>query len=514
MTYDAPTGYAEALSSDDSDIDFFVSVGVNIDATAADDITSVTGDFLEMTNTAQIVDANYSMTEWMATFEADGIPSSPSARMLAPPITAVSYPPEVSIWSSSISDQDGNIDWTFRVDLSQAHTSAITVYTYDSNILEAEISYYLSGALVGSKPCEAESGRVKVTDAMEYDRIDVHVTKLERPFHHVKIAEMEFGASIAYHKKNLTGTLSVIQESDPLMISMPLYELDFNIMNVLGEFDPDNPSGVFNTLQIDYPVEVAFTVYNGDKSYTIPMGRFVIAERVADNTTLKISAYDSRVTLRDNFTSLSLSSSESLGDTIVGLFADLHIPYEIDDTLFTMYPDSDHTFDENSDLLTCMLYIEQYYGIMLVPQRNGTLYVTATRPQDTYGMLDPVRMLTYPLPSSFRAYNYISVSYTEGNTTKTYIADLRTGASQAKAQLGISNPLVKSLAKAQELAQKVISRIYRAQVETEFRSDPTIDIGDEVTLEGKWSSDGTAYRVIYQETRYDGDLISKMKTVK
>lgn len=515
MVYTAPEGYKEAVQADTRDLDVFIAIGTNIDSTAADDISSIEGSFLPMTNVGQMTDANYQMTEWMATFEADGIKTAVNAGHIAPPITAVSYPPEVGIWSDVISDKDGNIDWSLTIRLSATHTSALTVYTYDSNILEAEASFYIGEELQKTVPMEAYSGRVTEVEAVSYDRIVIHVTKLERPYTHVKIVEVEFGASVTYNKNSLTDVVSIIQEIDPTMQAIPLYELDFSLLNVLGEYDPDNPNGTFDSLEVNYPVEASISVYKDGKQYTVPMGRFLISEKVASDTVLTITAFDSRVAFQGNYTEVSLKTSQSFGDFFTEFFADFQVPYEIDDGLFSMYPDQDITFDsEQYDVLTCLLFMEQYYGIWLVPQRNGNIRITTEPPAGDFGLMAPEMMYSYPLPSSFQSYNYIQVSYGE-ETISNYVVDLRSSASQAKSQVSINNPLIKTENKAMEVAQRIVQGLYTSQVETQWRADPTLDMNDAISLAGKWTADKpTQYKTIYQDIEYNGGLTSTIRTVR
>ena len=516
MVYEMPEGYKEAISADTRDIDVFVSVGADIDATAADDVTAVEGGFLPMTNTAQMVDANYQMTEWMATFEGDGIKTSADFGNLAPPIEAVAYPPEVGIWSDVISDAQGNIDWTLTIRLSAVHTSALTVYTYDTGILEAEAEFWVGEELQGTATMEAFQGYISETKSFDYDKIVLHVTRLESPYHHVKIVEVEFGASIAYNKRSLTGTVALTQDMDLTMQSIPLHELDFELLNVTGEYDPDNPDGAFDALKLSYPVDFSITIARDGAQFTVPCGRFIITDKVASDTTLKVTCYDSRVTFSQNFSEVSLKTSQSFGDFFTALFADFHIPYEIDDGLFEMYPDQDITFDSTQfDVLTCMLFIEQYFGIWLVPQRNGNIRITTTLPAGEYGLYPPELMYSYPLPSSFQTYNFIQVAYGTTESMMQYTLDLRTDQSQAKTQVSIMNPLVKTEDKAAELAQRIAASMIAAQVETECRADPAIDMNDSIELEGKWSSgNATTFKVIHQELLYDGGLTTTLRTVR
>lgn len=515
MTYTMPEGYADVLASTDIRVEPLVSIGTNIDMTAADDVTAMEGTFLPMSNPAQVFDANYQVTEWMTTFEGDGIKTATGFGMLAPPITAVRYPPEVGLWSDVISGADGSIDWTITIRLSKVHRSALTIYTHGGNILEADATFRTGDTVTRTAELVPSAGRVMTTDAADFDSIVIHVRRIENPYHHVKIAEIVFGASIAYGSTSLSGVTSWVQEWDPVGISMPLYELDFALMNVFGEYDPDNPEELLSGIPVNYPVELALIISKDDVRYTVPCGRFQISERVASDVDLRVRAYDARVTFKDNMSQVTLKTDQSLGDFFTDLMADLRIPYELDEALFGMFPDAGWTSDDNKDLLSAMVHMCQYFDLSMVPTRSGNIGVQTSAPLDDYGVLDVGMMMTYPRSSKATVYNVVSVAYKDGNTTKYHIVDMRTDPAQAKSALVVNNPLVVTLDKAKEITNRLISRIYRMQTETQARADPTMDMGDIIGLVGKWTPDApTNGRAIYIETTYDGGLTSTIRAVR
>ena len=77
-----PSEYLDAMRASTRQIDAYLAVGINIDQTAADDITSVTvTDSLPMSNKGQLTDAIYTLTDGLATFERYGIKSAISAAL-------------------------------------------------------------------------------------------------------------------------------------------------------------------------------------------------------------------------------------------------------------------------------------------------------------------------------------------------------------------------------------------------------------------------------------------------
>lgn len=514
MAYTPPDGYTSAISSDTRELDVYIAIGSKIDQTSADDISSIEGDFLPMSNTAHVVDASYVMTEWEATFEADGIETAVSAGMIAPPITAVKSPPEIGIWSSAISDADGTMDETITINLSASHTSAFTVYTYGMSITAGTVSYYLDGSLVSSYNLVCSSDKATDVNGATYDKIVVHVTQIGAPYTHLKIVEFEFGSSTSYSKTSLTDKVTLIQEWDPTMQSIPLWELDFSLINVDGSLDPDNSNGMFASIAQDYPLEYAITAREGDSQYTIPCGRFVIAERSATETSLDIVAYDARSALKNNSGGLSLSTSQSFGDLMAGLFDDIHVPFQIEDALYETFPDQDIAFSgDQYTLLDIFLFIEQYYDIWLVPKRTGFITAQTGPPSGDFGLVNPDMVISFPKPYSFTAYNYVQVMWGE-NLSNAYNLDLRTDSAQAKSMIAISNPLVQTKAKATEIAKRVLSYTYSAEVATTWRGDPTMDVCDTAQIQGKWTSGSPlTYKTVYIELTYDGGLESEIRGV-
>ena len=511
--YVMPAEYTEAMRADTRDVDVYLAVGVNIDQTAADDVSEVSSSALPMSNTRQLTDAIYEITPGLATFEGYGIPSSPSAGMVAPPISAVDYPPETSLWSGSISDADGVIDWTFTIQLSKVHTSALTVFTCDVGILGADVTFFNGPSQVASGTMEPSADSIQYPDAVTYDKITVHVTKLTEPFHHARVVEIEFGASKTFSKSTLMGTVSVIQERDPTMQYIPLHELDFTVLNVLGEWDVDNPTGGFGDIKVGYPVVAGFTCRTDSGQHTVPIGRFIVAEKNGTDTGLTVTCYDPRVTLQDIYMPWSLSTSENLGATLTDLLTDAHIPHIIESEVFGITPDNDISFSDDQSLLEIMVWIAQYYNVWLAPDRDGYIHARVGAPSGSYGNMPLDEMYTYPLAHSFTRYNFIQVTY-GGADTQYYNLDLRTSTNEAKSQISVSNPLIITQAKAQEVANRIRQSLYTQMVEVDWRADLLNDLGDTMGLSGKWAqTTPKEYRCVYNDIEYDGSLKATVRAI-
>ena len=59
---------------------------------------------------------------------------------------------------------------------------------------------------------------------------------------------------------------------------------------------------------------------------------------------------------------------------------------------------------------------------------------------------------------------------------------------------------------------RIISRLYTEEVEAEWRGDPAMDLGDTVSIPGRWTqSDPRSYGITYMEEVYDGGFRVTMR---
>lgn len=511
--YSPPDGYLEKARASTRQMDLYLAIGANIDQTSADDITAITGDFLPLSNTDQAVDAIYEIHEGMATFEAYGIKTASDAGMVAPPMASKDYPPEVGFWSSPISDGDGMIDWTFTITLSQAHTSALTLFTRQVGIT-AGTATFIDGDTQETVAFVPQTDSAVISSAYTYSEIIVHITQITEAYSHLRIAEIEFGASITLSKTTLTDEIHIVEEYDPLMSSIPLCELDFTLLNVLGEWDSDNPLGGFHNLTLGTPITASVSLQDGPTMLTIPLGRFIMDSKQGDDTTLTLTCYDPRVALSSSTQPFTLGTGSSIGAQLTDLLTDLHIPHVVDDKVMAITPTTACTWPDDTTLLEVALNIEQAYDVWMVPGRDGFIHVQVGPPSGSYGNFDKEMEYSWPLPSTFTKYNYIQIAYGSGNTKTTYAKDLRTNASEVKTALNIDNPLITTEAQAQALATKIQAKLYSEMVEVEWRADALNDLGDSIGMFGKWGSDAIVYKEVYQDLTYDGGLTARTKGVK
>jgi len=505
MTYDAPTGYEDINGNPARGESVYMSMGFYIDNTAADDISEVTGDFLAFSNPSQLTDAVYSITGGLALFEGDGIPTSESAGVTVAPIVPTTSV-EAGIWSDGISDADGYIDWTFTVELSAVHSSALTLYTSGPNILAGTVTFS-NGGTETVKSLDPDTGSASVADLMTFDTIEVHITQIDQPYCHARIAEIEFGDSVTLSVEELANQITFIDEIDPLWRTMPLQELDFDLINVGGEYDEDNPNSLFGRLAIGNPINLSYTLGVGETRMTIPMGRFVISEKGSKNNCISVVAYDVRWRLGQMYNVWSLSTSVDLGTAISGILTELEVDHDIDSAVSQIMPTSAYTFTDETSVLSDLHKVAQAYGLSILPDRNGVVQVRVGFPSDDYGTLPIQNQLSWLESSQMSRYNYLDISYGSGQHLT---VDYRASPNIARSTLTVYNELITTLEQAGDVATRIATALYGKSVKVRWVSDPTLDLYDTIRVYSQYvaETEGTPVqmRPIKREITYDGIL--------
>lgn len=499
------------------DVDYYrpyISIGTGIDTTAVDDIAGWVGGMLEMSDPRQIVDATYTMSSNLATYEGDGIPTATHHEIIAPPISPMDAPPHTGIWSDVISDANGGMNWTFTVELSEAHTSALTLYGDPSGVVveQARFSYYLGGMLVREITVDRVEKGIVDRETTTYDKIEITVLRISEPYKHARISEIEFGASVTVEPEDMGEEVVLIQDRDPWGISAPISELDFSLLNVDGRYDFDNPDSRIDELALGTPVWYSITVGVGSKRMTVPMGKYYIIEHNTVDDIIELTAMDARIILSEMTAPIELVSGEPIAQSIADVLSTLRIPHMVDPSATEVVADASYSPVEPMDVLTQLIYIAQRYDIMVSPRRDGVMYIHLPQSKGTAPVLDAEVLLKYPTPSFARTYNFISIQY----GSEIYHRDVgQRGSEEAVMAITISNPLITTEAQAIALADKIEASVYSQEYLATAVGDPRIDIDDIVPIEGRWSAGSpTNYDVASLELTYDGGMTMRIKGIK
>ena len=501
--YNAPDGYEDTVADEFRVETIVMSLGIFIDSTTADDMDGVDGDSLPMSNDVQLVDSRYDLDDNLATYEADGIPTALSAGMIVPPIVP-SNAVNTGWWSSAISDGDGDISFSVELSFSASHTSALTIYTSGPNILAGSVVFSDNGT-EEEVELDCHQGYAVASGSYTYDTITVNITQIDTPYKHIRITEFEFGDSVTISPARLANDITFIDEIDPLQQGMPLRELDFDLINVNGEYDEDNPNGRYDRLAIGNPITLSYVIMSSARQYTIPMARFILAEKGTNGNCMSVVAYDTRWFLAQMYNPWSISTAEDLGTTLNRLLDSVEVAHQIDASVYNMYPTVNATFTTESSLLDDLQLVAQAFGLTVLPSRTGTVLINTDFPSDDYGNVPPNVQFSWPESSQATKYNYIDIVYGNGSH---YTRDLRTDANVARVVLSVNNPLITSENDAIALCDRLESRLFTKVVKVQWASDPALDLYDEVGVFSRWTLNQTpaVYKPIKREITFNGML--------
>lgn len=479
----------------------YVAVGVGIDPTAADDVTDVSASSLPMSNSGQIFDAKYFLAEGLATYEGDGIPTAIDAGMIAPPEAPLDEL-NTAIWSEGISDGNGSITFTVTISMSEAHTSALTLY-FDAHEATGTAVFKNGSTTVASISFQTEGWRFQDSTVRTFDSLTLSISHIDAPYCHVRLVEVEFGASRTFGEDEITGNISLIRQVDPYMASMPVDELDFELINIEGDYDIDNPNTRIGEIALGTPVYLSLTTYEGGVQKTTRLGKYYICAHDGGDDNLRITAQDNRSIMQDLYPSLTLSTSRPIAESISDVFAQYSVPHTIDTEVADIYPNANYAYDAGTSLLDCTLHIMQKWDIYCKPDLDGLIHITSyTSSIPTNPAITSEYLMDYPYISKNVAYNYVRIKHDTGY----YDKDLRDSPDKPMLILNINNPLVNTETEARILANKVAGYVLAnaEQVELSAIGIPELDLRGNTAIEGRWTT--REYSISSIDMTFNGGL--------
>lgn len=479
----------------------YVAVGVGIDPTAADDVTNVSASTLPLSNPRQLFDAKYFMAEGLATYEGDGIPTSISAGMVAPPEGPLDEL-NTAIWSKGLSDANGDISFSVGVVLSAPHTSAFSLY-FDGQEAQGQVTFSKAGAGVGSVSFATTDGRWADSTVRTFDAATIAVTHISRPYHHVRLVEVEFGASRTFGEDEITGTIGLIRQVDPYMASMPVDELDFELINIEGDYDMDNPNTRIGEIALGTPVYLSLTTIENGVQTTTRMGKYYICAHDGGDDNLRITAQDNRSIMQDLYPRLALSTTRPIAESISDVFASYNVPHTVDEDVAGIYPNANYTYDDGYSLLECLLHILQKWDIYCVPDVDGLMHITRYGTEvEANPAITSEFLMKFPYISKNVSYNYVRIKHDTGY----YDKDLRDDPQKPMLILNIDNPLINTEAEAVTLAERVAGYVLAnaEQVELYSIGMPELRLRGKTVIEGRWAN--REYSVSSIDMTFNGGL--------
>ena len=162
---------------------------------------------------------------------------------------------------SSMSDVDGNINYTMWRDFNFSHALPGITFTFDSVLNEWPVSGHLSFLQEDSTVVETDISPSSVTDAVvlvgETTRnVTLTITKM-LPYRRPRVLTTLWGIGYSYSNADIV-SISESNDVDPLSRRLPSEKFSFTILDYEHTFDPDNPSGIYATINRGAPIAISY----------------------------------------------------------------------------------------------------------------------------------------------------------------------------------------------------------------------------------------------------------------
>lgn len=384
-----------------------------------------------------------------------------------------------------LGDQDGSFSTDPAITVSfgkvfSALIPGITIQwseTYGEWASDFTVTAYNGGSQVAQQVVTGNTSILSVVtmDIQNYDSIVITVQKWCLPYHRARIEQLTIGIVQTYSKTDITSyqhTLTV----DPLSAELPTTEISFQVSNLNGQYNPDNPQGVEKYLMERQEITARYGYkLNGDVEW-IAAGTFFMSEWTCpqNGITASFKARDAQEYMTDLY---SGSSTGTLMDIATAAFEQAGLPtltdgsnrWVIDSSLSDISAASGADLSSNT-IKEVLQLCANASCCVLYQDRAGVFHIEPLAAGDTdyaVNQFNSYQNSEVSLSKQLRAVEINNGQYTLSVGT---VGDTQQ----------ISNPLI-SDTQAPVVAQWVASLLTNRRILSgQFRADPRLDPLDRI----------------------------------
>lgn len=313
-------------------------------------------------------------------------------------------------------------------------------------------------------------------DIVGYDKIVVEVLKWSLPHRRPRIREITVGVIKRYTKGELL-SYSHRMFVDPLSASLPNAEITFEIVNLNGEYNPDNPQGAEKYLMERQMIQSRYGYKLGSSVQWIKAGTFFMSEweTPQNGISATFTARDSLEYMSDKYTGRSTGSlmqiaTDAFTQANLPLLADESQRWRIDDSLsdITVPPDSDL---KEYSIAEVLQYCAHAACCVFYQDRDGIVHIEPL----------PEGKTDYSI-NRFNSFANSEITLSKPLKAVTVNSDMHTlTISDSGETQDVTNPLV-TKARSKEVAEWTANYLVnRKELSGEFRADPRLDALDRIT---------------------------------
>ena len=227
-------------------------------------------------------------------------------------------------------------------------------------------------------------------DISGYNRIEVAILEWCLPRRRARISEFFPGLQKLYKKSDIM-CYNISTEIFPLSDKLPKYETDFEISNISGEYDPNNPQGMTKYLMERQALNVKYGMKVGEDVEYIAGGRFYLSEWKSpqNGITATFRARDALEYMRGTYYKGVYSSSGEtlyalaeavLIDAGLPLLRDGSTPWVIDESLKSVTTTAPLPIGTHAE---CLQLIANAGCCVLTVDREGRIKIAPTQSDQT-----------------------------------------------------------------------------------------------------------------------------------
>lgn len=285
----------------------------------------------------------------------------------------------------AMSDENGDIDYSMERLFEYTHALSGLTITFDSENeefpLEAEVVFTdLEGSTTEAVLPTSPTTEVLYTSETISDVV-IHFTKM-LPYRRPRVQTAIWGVGYTYTNADLVSCSQNI-DVDPLSRRLPQEKFSFTILDYEHKFDPDNPSGVYSTINRGAPIKVSYgyELDNGKVEWLASDTYSLENKPTFANNKVTFNGIGLIATMTNNYYRGTLGN-KSFYDIAVDVLRDANLtpteegddPWDVDESLKTMYTNAPMPIQSHAACLqmiahacNCRLYTDDKNIIHITP---------------------------------------------------------------------------------------------------------------------------------------------------
>lgn len=319
-------------------------------------------------------------------------------------------------------------------------------------------------------------------DLKNYDRITVEILRWSKPYRRARIERLLVGVEQTFTKSDFI-KYSHTLFSDPLSAELPKTEISFEVKNLNGQYNPDNPRGAYKYLIERQKVTARYGYKLGNNVEWIKAGTFYLSEWECpqNGITATFTARDALEYMNDAYTG---PFSGTLMDIAVAALEQVELPVMPDGSPPWVLDNSLNNIlaATNADLskytVAEVLQLTANAGCCVFYQdRDGRIRIEPLTSNSTDYRIDQFNSLENAEISLTKQLKSVDVNDGQSVVTVGSVGEIQP----------VNNPLISDV-RAPIVAQWAANYLKNRRILSgSFRADPRLDSLDRVTNENQFS---------------------------